>query len=121
MSVPSNRNGRSASRRGVVALVLVTLLSLSTLLVVATVRPAADDAYTAVLRLESARAFFAAEGAVQVLLRAAADGDGLPGEGDVHAVGVAQAEFIVVPADTGEVVVEGTAGAARRRIRLAIE
>ncbi|MEL6741811.1 MAG: hypothetical protein AAFP26_14255 [Planctomycetota bacterium] len=102
-------------------MVLVTLLSLSTLLVVATARPSAEDAYTAVLRVETIRAFYAAEGAVQVLLLAAAEGDALPIEGEVIPVGTAEATFVVVPSDTGEVIVEGRAGAAQRRISLLIE
>lgn len=103
------------------ALVLVVLMSMATLLVVSSVRPAADDAYTAVLRVETARAFYAAESGLQILLRRASAGEALPEEGESLDLGSAAVRFVAVPTDTGEVVIEGSSGAARRRIRIEME
>lgn len=112
---------RSPHRRGVViVLTLVAIVALG-LAVAGSFEPLAHEAETAAGRVESARAFYAAESGALIALGALAHAGPIPEPGDEIALPFQTVRFLEVPAGAGDLVTEGVSGAAARRVRLQIE
>lgn len=110
---------RPTDRRGAVIAVVLVVVMILGLVVVGSVRSGGQEADLAALRVETARAFFAAEsGAIVVMGLTNA---GQPGPGHETDLGSQTIRFLQVPLGEGEAVVEGVSGLATRRITLRIE
>lgn len=109
------------SRRGVVIAVALLIVMVLGLAVAGSVRPLAQESDLAALRVETARAFYAAESGV--LLHLAASNAGLPGlsPGDAASLGVASFERLGPDGPGEELIVEGQSGSASRRITVTLD
>lgn len=111
-----------ASRRGAAILAAVILLAFINLLVIASVRPAGDEALIVESRVLSLRALHAAESGVRVVTGSLIAGQDVPEEGTVVSLATAEFEIVAVPppGEPGEIVVEGRAGNARRTLSIIV-
>lgn len=114
----SERTGR---RRGAIVAAAVIMLALLHVVVIGVVFSGGDEAQVAVLRVETTRAFYAAESGARVVVRTLTDGGEMPGEGDELSLGESSVRFVSVPESAGEFVVEGVSGLGKRRISLEVE
>lgn len=114
------RPSRTARRRGVALVVLVVALAVASLTVAAAVQAAGSDAQIAAFRVETTRAFFAAESGTAVVARLVADGKTLPTAGHTLSLPSASAVLTALPNPTtgGDLVVEGRSGDSLRRVRV---
>ena len=113
---------RVPRRRGIAIAVLVIIFALISFVVIAAVGGSAGDAQTAAIRVETARAFYAAESGAVIIFRSVADGEDLPASGTQITLGSETIEFVdSPPGGTGTVILEGRSGMATRRISLEIE
>lgn len=105
-----------------IAAVLVVLASVH-LLVLGTLRSTTSGLEAESLRIETTRAFFAAEAATWVSLQAALSGREAPAEGSTIELGSAMVEFIEssISGGTGSVVLEGTSGFGVRRVEITLD
>ncbi len=109
------------SRRGSVLAVLIVVLVLMAMVVAGVVRPLRDEASLAVMRVETLRAFYAAESGAFVVTQGYVGGCEMPTEGsEVEMLGQ-RVVFTQIPDSGGVAVVEGESGDATRRIELVIE
>ena len=81
------------------------------------------EAQWAEARVQSERAFHAAEAGLRIIIASVLAGESPPVEGTVVSVGVSVVEFVEVPesGQSGEVVLEGRAGTARRRLSVIVQ
>ncbi|MBX3391652.1 MAG: hypothetical protein KF787_03290 [Phycisphaeraceae bacterium] len=117
--------GRGAARsrespRGAVIVIVVMMIGATHLAVMGSVASMADDAHAAALRVETARAFYAADGCVMACRRMIVGGLALPSAGDTVSFERATGTYLDVPPDDGEgeLVIEGRSGTALRRVRV---
>lgn len=112
--------GRRETRRGVALAVAVLLLSTASIMTVAAVTAGADDGRLAALRVESLRAFYAAESGALLARRRLADAPLEPLSTEIVLMHgqrvVVIAPFKPPPAAPGLATVEGRCGSAARRI-----
>ncbi len=100
---------------------LVFVLALISFVVIAAVVGGQGDTQASALRVETARAFYAAESGAVIVFRSVAAGDPLPASGTEFDLGSEVIEFVQTPpSGAGTAVIEGRAGLARRRINLEI-
>jgi len=118
MTMPTKTTAR---RRGSVLAVLVVVLALMGLVVVGVVRPLRDEASIAALRVETTRAFYAAESGAIVVMQGSLGATPLPVSGDETAMLGQTVRFTQVPEAPGIAIVEGLSGDATRRVELMIE
>ncbi|MEM1331464.1 MAG: hypothetical protein AAGG07_12985 [Planctomycetota bacterium] len=114
--------GLYGRRRGAAIAALVILLAMVNLSVIAASRGATHESESSLLRVQAARAFFAAESGAMASVRAMIVGDtGVAGA--VVELGNAEYELVELPerGALGSLVVEGRSGAAIRRIQLLVE
>jgi Tfp pilus assembly protein PilX len=109
-----------------VALVIaLSVLGVTNLLVVGAIASAGDDALIGRLRLDSIRAFYAAESGAAAALRQYVADDTAPLTGTITLPGGAEAEIVdaleAPPAEPGTLVVEGRSGLAARRLTLEVQ
>lgn len=114
-----NPHTQTHSRRGMAIAVIIVVLAVLALVVAGAVRPAAQEADVASLRVQTIRAFYAAESGVSVLIGSVKSGTERPITGDVIAWGTQSVEFESVSADS--VTLVGRSGFAQRRISLDLE
>lgn len=112
---------RPTDRRGAVIAVVLVVMMILGLVVVGSVRSGGQEADLAALRVETARAFFAAESGAIVVMGLTNAGQPMPGPGHETDLGSQTIRFLQVPLGEGEAVVEGVSGLATRRITLRIE
>jgi hypothetical protein len=109
---------RSVSR--LVAMILI--LSMMHLVVIGSLGPLRDDASLVTLRVETLRAFYAAEVGAQVVMRATLDGSEPPAEGTEVLLANGSVIIREWPSQgAGRVVVEGRSGHSIRRVALELE
>lgn len=110
--------GRRA-RRGAVIVIVVMMIGAAHLAVMGSVASMADDAHAAALRVETVRAFYAADGCVMASRRMLSGGLALPEKGSTVQFERATGVYMDVPPDDGEgeLVIEGRSGTAVRRVR----
>jgi len=112
-------------RRALALVVALSVLSVTNLLIIGAITSSADDAWIGRLRLDSLRAFYAAEsGAAAALRRYIAD-DTDPLTGVLTFAGGAEAEITDpigdAPDPPGLLGVEGRSGLATRRIAIDVQ
>lgn len=119
---PDSQKAPLARRRGAGIAAVVLMVVVVNLAILGVVTSSADDLSLAALRLESNRAFFAAESGGVIVTRLALDGRAAPVGGTLD-LAHAQVRFISAPepGEAGTVIVEGASGDARRRIEIDLE
>lgn len=102
---------------------VIVMIALLQLMVINSLGGTADDADEVVLRIQTLRAFYAAESGAVVALADELRGVDPPGTGELLLLPNASAEFFQTPwDDSGDLlVVEGHADIARRRIQISLE
>lgn len=108
-------------RRGMAVAVIVVVLAVLSLTLLGSVRPVRQETGAALLRVQTLRAFYAAESGVTVVIGGMGAGLELPEPGDSLTLSEQSVEFEAVPDGSGVIVVTGSSGGARRRISLDIE
>lgn len=108
-------------RRGIAIAVMVVIVSVLALAIAGSIRPLRDEADTTRLRVETLRAFYAAESGTAVLLTTLSNGVEPPESGESLSMGVQTVRFVTVPDSAGTAVVEGASGDAVRRVELEIQ
>jgi hypothetical protein len=101
--------------------VLVVVLALMGLVVAGVVRPLRDEASLTTMRVETLRAFYAAESGAMVVAQGYMGRCAMPGEGEAVTINAQTVVFAQVPDAGGVAVVEGMSGDATRRIELMLE
>jgi Tfp pilus assembly protein PilX len=123
--MPNERSisSKLPARKGIVLVVMVLMLVMVHLLVMGALAPTRDEAQLATLRIETLRAFYAAESAAMLTLRSAIDGvDQSSNVGEVVQLAGATAHLLQWPQDgQGIVVLEGRSGGAARRVSIQLE
>ena len=111
-----------ARRRGAAIVVVVTLLSVINITLIASFRSVADQADIATLRIESERAFYAAESGVMLLIGDLQTGGTGPDAGEGVDIGLQRITYAVVPeAETGIYEILGQSGRGYRRLMIEID
>jgi len=111
----------AGSRRGIaVAMVLLTV-SVLALAVAGAIEPLSQEMDLAALRVETARAFFAAESGAAIYTEMLTSGRQPPSEGAEIRLGAQTIRFLGTPENTGSLVVEGVSGLSTRRIEIQLE
>ena len=113
---------QKAKRRGAGVAAVVLMLVVLNLAILGVVSSSSDDISLAALRLESCRAFYAAESGGVIVTRLVMDSRAAP-VGTTLELPHAQVEFISAPlaSEAGTVVVEGSSGDAKRRVEIELE
>lgn len=118
------QTGSPVCSRGTTIALAVVILAMIQLLIIGVLMASGDESEVRGLRVQTARAFFAAESGVVIAARAMTDNTGVPAEGAQVSLPDAQIEFVTTPASTGgsgadeELVVQGLSAAAVRRLRV---
>ena len=113
--------------RGTTIALAVVILAMLQLLIIGVFMASGDESEVRGLRVQTARAFFAAESGVVIAVRAMTDNTGIPTEGAQVSLPDARIEFVTIPAGYGgsgadeELVVQGVSAAAVRRLRVDFE
>ncbi|RMH14686.1 MAG: hypothetical protein D6695_00550 [Planctomycetota bacterium] len=113
---------QTGARRGIALVVVVLMLAVVHITVMSSVVRAGPEADIVTLRIETARAFFAADSGVMVWLREDAAGQ-TPEPGEVLTLNEQRVLFVESPeaGESGTLVVEGQSGRARRRVMINLE
>jgi len=111
----------STTRRGSVLVVLVVVLALLGLVVAGSVRPLRDEAALTTMRVETVRAFYAAESGSIITIQAYLGGASMPVSGTQVVLNDQIVEFTQIPPTSGIVVIHGMSGDAVRRIELELQ
>ena len=108
-------------RRGTVLIVLVVIMAILALVVAGAVRPVRDESDIATLRVETVRAFYAAESGGVILMNAVIGNASMPVEGSSIELNGQTIIFVQTPDAQPIAIVEGSSGDARRRISFTTE
>ena len=114
----------SPRRRGAVIAVVVLLLGVVNVTTLAILYGSVDDASISVLRVETVRAFYAAESGAIAVAKLRENKAALPAANSQLALPTATATYEQVPTSVqtpGTLIVRGNRGEAHRRIRLDFE
>ena len=109
------------SRRGVAVAMVLLIVSVLALAVAGSIEPISQEMDLAALRVETTRAFFAAESGAAIYTELLTAGLPPPEEGVELRVGAQTIRFLGTPENTGTLVVEGLSGLARRRVEILLE
>lgn len=109
------------TRRGVVIAVALLVVMVLGLTVAGSIRPLSQETDLASLRVETARAFYAAESGVTVYIAGINAGLTPPEPGETTATGSSSFSFIETGETDGRVTVEGRSGSATRRLTVIVE
>lgn len=109
-------------RRGMAVLGIVVMLAIIHLVVIGSVISGARESDVQTLRLETLRAFLAADSGIVVWIRQDAAGQ-TPDSGVKVDIGTQRLVFVSSPdaGEAGTVIVEGQSGRARRRVAVDVE
>ena len=102
-------------------MVIVVVMAMLGLVVSGSVRPVRDEADLATLRVETSRAFYAAESGGVVLMNAVLGRATMPADGDEVSLNDQVVVFVQIPDAQGVAIVEGRSGDARRRVEFVTE
>lgn len=108
-------------RRGSALVVVVVVLAILGIAVAGAVTPLIYEAEAVSLRVETTRAFYAAESGAAVIVQAEIGGVDSPSAGDTVVIDGSVIRYIQIPSGGSNAIVEGTSGSAVRRIELAFE
>ncbi|MDX2133021.1 MAG: hypothetical protein SFY69_13310 [Planctomycetota bacterium] len=114
-------SARTMSRRwarGASVAAVIVMLAIINFAVLGAVRASADDVHVGAMRLETLRAFYAAESGAIVAVRLAGEGLAPPGAGSVLTFADAEATVERAPGagEPGDVVILGRSGLGQRRV-----
>jgi len=110
------------SRRGAAVVVVVIILALVNMTILTGLEAGADDSFAAASRIETARAFYAADAGTFITLRALSQGTAPPAAGTTVSLSSASASIVSTPTSgAGVVVIQGAAGLAMRRVEITID
>ncbi len=120
---PRHRGRARTWRRGAGIAVIVVMLAILNIAVLGSVAASGDESHVGAMRLETIRAFYAAESGAVITVRLTMQGLELPGPGDTLEVSYASVEFEQVPAtgQAGDIVIIGRSGTAQRRVRVTVD
>lgn len=116
-----SRRSSKNRRRGIVLVVIVVVMSILSLVVAGSIRPVRDESELAALRIETTRAFYAAESGAFIVMNAVMGSIDMPDEGTALNLGGQRIKFVQVPDASSIAVIEGSSGDAVRRIELTTE
>ncbi len=113
---------RHPSRRGMAVVGIVVLLAIIHIVVIGSVSSGARESDVQTLRLETLRAFLAADSGVVVWIRMDAAGETIDA-GETVDIGTERMIYVSAPdaGEAGTVVIEGQSGRARRRVAVDVE
>ncbi len=112
----------SGHRRGAALVAIVLVIAVLQLVIIGSLAPARDEADLASLRIETLRAFYAAEAGAHIVVRTTMDRADAPSDEAVLDLAGCETTFVQWPDDeVGIAVVEGTSGRAVRRLQLLLE
>ncbi len=108
------------TRRGFVVAIVVIVVVLVQMLAIVALPSSASDMEVAALRVQTLRAFYAAESGVRAVV-GELESTGLP-QGSRTIIGLAEFEVLEAPAapDEGEYLIQGRSGDALRRLRVTV-
>lgn len=112
---------RTRHRRGIILVVIVVVMAILSLVVAGSIRPVRDESEIAMLRVETTRAFYAAESGAFIIMNAVMGNTEMPDEGSVINVNGQTIQFVQLPDEDSDAIVEGASGDAVRRIQLTTE
>lgn len=118
-----NRRSLSRNRRGMAVAAIVIVLALINLVVIASLEGGTDDAMGAAIRVETVRAFYAAEAGSIIAVELLSEDKTTPTAGDVLSLDTGQITFTRVPTTgaTRTLVIDGRSGMAFRRVHITAE
>lgn len=110
------------ARRGMAIVAVVVMIAIIHITVMGAVTRGGAEADILALRIETVRAFFAADSGVIIWLREDAAGS-TPDSGESVSIGSQKVLWVDSPeaGETGTLVVEGQSGRARRRLSVELE
>ena len=111
----------SENRRGSALAVMVVVLALLGLVVAGTVRPLKDEAALTTMRVETVRAFYAAESGSIITIQGYLGSAPMPVEGTEIVLNDQRVVFTQIPGLGGTAVIHGKSGDAVRRIELELQ
>jgi len=102
---------------------VVIVLALINLVVIASLEGGTDDAMSAAIRVETVRAFYAAEAGSIIAVELLSEDKTPPAAGDVLSLDTGQITFTRVPTTgaTRTLVIDGRSGMAFRRVHITAE
>ncbi len=111
------------ARRGVAVAAVVAVLAAVNLAVIGSIRVGADHQEIAALRVQALRSMYAAESAAMASAELLGEGLPAPAPGSLLRLPGADGVYVAAPTPdaAGEIVAEGRAGPARRRVALLVE
>ncbi len=121
MRPPLALRGRT-HRRGCGIAAIVLMLAAINMAVIGSVSASGSEAHVSALRIETARAFYAAESGGRVVIKCTNQGLTLPAAGSTLSLGPATATYVSMPAagQTGDAVIRGGDGNTTRRLRISV-
>ena len=119
--MPTALHKSSSCRRGTILPVLVVVLALMGLLVVGSVRPLRDEATLTTMRVETVRAFYAAESGSMITIQGYIGSGTMPVEGSQIVINDQTIVFTQIPDDDGIAIIHGLSGDSIRRIELELQ
>lgn len=122
-TTPAVRRGARRMRRGAGVAVVVVMMAVLNIAVLGSVAASAGESHLGAMRIETIRAFYAAESGAVVAVRQSLAGAEMPEAGSVVDLGGASVRFVEVPAAgaAGDIVVLGQSGFGTRRVRITLE
>lgn len=115
------KNRKLKSRRGSILAVLVVVMALLGLVVAGSIRPLRDEATLTTMRVETVRAFYAAESGTIITIQAYLGSTTMPAEGSEIVLNDQVIRFTQIPENDGYAVIHGLSGDAIRRIELELQ
>ncbi len=112
---------KQLARRGTVLVAIVIVMAILSLVIAGAVRPVRDESGLATLRVETTRAFYAAESGAVIMMNAVIGRAVMPSSGDRIKINDQTIVFVQVPDAQGVGIVEGMSGDATRRIEFTTE
>jgi hypothetical protein len=111
------------ARRGAGIAAVVVMLAILNLVIIGSIAPAADEASTQALRVDTIRAIYAADSGGIVLAKLAAVGGTPPTAGSTVSLTGATIKYTQVPAagQPGTATIVGSSGSASRRVRVVLQ
>jgi Tfp pilus assembly protein PilX len=118
----TRRHPTPKRRRGFAVLAVVVVLAVVHLAVMGSVAASGNESVVGAMRVESTRAFYAAESGATIALRLTNRRLALPAPGTSVSLGVSAVRVVSAPptGEAGEVVVIGASGEGQRKVRVTL-
>ncbi len=112
------RSHKHRNRRGIILVVIVVVMACLSLVVAGSIRPVRNESEIAMLRVETTRAFYAAESGAFIIMNAVMGNADMPEVGSTIHLNGQTVQFVQLPDEDSDAIVEGASGDAIRRIQL---